>query len=168
MNEKKINILKLIAKTIVYAFACFGVLFILMLLGVLSLMSPKSRLADMPASAVLTIDFNQNYGELRQDDFLAEFTSSSVYSVFDLVRAVNVAATDEKVKAISANVNTTNLSLAQIEDISEALKYFQSTGKKIYLFSNTIGSFGGGTKEYYLASLFDEIWMQPNADIGKH
>jgi len=166
MNEKKIKVLKLVAKTIVYAFACFGVLFILMLLGVLSLMSPKSRLADIPASAVLNIDFNQSYGELRQDDFLAEFTSGSVYSVFDLVRAVNVAATDEKVKAISANVNTTNLSLAQIEDISEALKYFQSTGKKIYLFSNTLGSFGGGTKEYYLASLFNEIWMQPNADIG--
>lgn len=166
MNKKKIKVLKLIAKTIVYAFACFGILFILMLLGVLSLMGPKSRLANMPASAVLNIDFNQSYAELRQDDFLAEFTSGSVYSVFDLVRSINVAATDDKVKAISANLNITNLSLAQIEDISEALKYFQSTGKKIYLFSNTLGSFGGGTKEYYLASLFDEIWMQPNADIG--
>ena len=166
MNEKKTKALKLVGKTIMYAFACFGVLFILMLLGVLSLMSPKSKLVSMPDAAIVNIDFNQAYSELRQDDFLAEFTNQSVYSVFDLVRAINVAATDEQVKALSANLNVTTLSLAQIEDIAEALAYFKSKGKKTYLFSNTIGSFGGGTKEYYLASLFDEIWMQPNSDIG--
>ena len=29
-----------------------------------------------------------------------------------------------------------------------------------------MGSFGGGTSEYFLASAFDEIWMQPNTEIG--
>ena len=29
-----------------------------------------------------------------------------------------------------------------------------------------MGAFGGGTKEYYLASVFDEIWLQPISDIG--
>ncbi len=166
MNEKKIKALKLIGKTVVCAFACFGVLFILMLLGVLSLMSPKSKLVAVPQSAVLNIDFNQSYQELRQDDFLAEFTDQSVYSIFDLVRAINIAATDDKVQAISANLNITSLSLAQIEDIAEALEYFKSANKKVYLFSNTMGAFGAGTKEYYLASVFNEIWMQPHSDIG--
>ena len=34
------------------------------------------------------------------------------------------------------------------------------------MFSNGMGSFGQGTKEYYLATMFNEIWMQPHADIG--
>ena len=166
MHENKGKILKLVGKTIVYAFAGFGVIFILVLISVLSLMSPKSNLLSVPSKSILNIDFNLSYAELRQDDLFAEFTDQSVYSVFDLVRAINVAATDDRVKAITANLNTTSLGLAQIQDISEALRYFQSKGKKAYLFSNGMGSFGQGTKEYYLATMFNEIWMQPHADIG--
>lgn len=166
MQENKRKALKLIGKTIIYSFAVFGIVFILMLLGVLSLMSPKSKLAGIPKQVVLNVDFNLSYAEVRQDDFFAEFTNQSVYSVFDLVRAINVAATDERVKAVFASLNVTSLSLAQVQDIAEALKYFQSQGKKAYLFSSGLGSFGQGTKEYYLASLFDEIMMQPHSDIG--
>lgn len=166
MNKSKPKILKLIGKTIVYAFAGFGIIFILMLCVVLGLMSPKTKLSAVPTKAILSLDFNLSYAEMRQDDLFAEFTNQSVYSVFDLVRAINVAATDNKVKAIVANLNETNLGLAQIQDISEALRYFKSKGKKTYVFSSSIGSFGQGTKEYYLATLFDEIWLQPHADIG--
>jgi len=166
MALSKTKALKLVAKTLIYAFAGFGIIFVLMLLGVLGLMSPKSRLSSIPHHVVLNIDFNQSYAEVRQDDFFAEFTNQSVYSVFDLVRAINFAASDDRVKAIAANVNGTSLSLAQIQDVAEALKYFQSKGKKAYLFSNGMGAFGGGTKEYYLATLFNEIWMQPHSEIG--
>jgi len=166
MALNKAKALKLVGKTLIYTFAVFGIVFILMLLGVLGLMKPGSRLLGIPKQAVLEIDFNKSYAEVRQDDFFAEFTDQSVYSVFDLVRAINVAATDDRIKAISANLNETSLSLAQIQDVSEALKYFQSQGKKAYLFSNGLGSFGNGTKEYYLATLFDEIWMQPHSEIG--
>ncbi len=166
MKESKAKILKLMGKTIVYTFAGFGIIFILMLCVVLGLMSPKSKLSNVPAKTILSLDFNLSYAEMRQDDLFAEFTNQSVYSVFDLVRAINVAATDNRVKAIVANLNETNLGLAQIQDISEALRYFESKGKKTYVFSSGMGSFGQGTKEYYLATLFDEIWLQPHADIG--
>ncbi|MBR6327732.1 MAG: S49 family peptidase, partial [Alphaproteobacteria bacterium] len=166
MEHKQHKALRLIGKTIVYAFAGFGLIFILMLLGVLSLMSPKSKLAAMPKSAILELDLDTAYAEVRQDDFVAEFMDQSVYGVFDLVRAINFAATDDRVKALSATLNITSLDLAQIQDISEALTYFKSQGKKTYLFSSTMGSFGQGTKEYAFATLFDEIWLQPHGHIG--
>ena len=166
MEQNKRKLFKLIGKTIICTFAGVGIIFILMLIGVLSLMSPKSKLLNVPSQVVLNIDFNSAYAEVRQDDFFAEFTNQSVYSVFDLIRAINVAATDNRVKAIAANLNETNLGLAQIQDIAEALKYFESKGKKTYLFSAGMGSFGRGTKEYYLATLFNEIWLQPHTDIG--
>ena len=37
---------------------------------------------------------------------------------------------------------------------------------KAYLFSNGFGNLGGGLSEYYLASAFDEIILQPNTDVG--
>lgn len=165
IENRKIGI-KILLKTIVYAFAVFGVVFILILLGVLSIISPRSGVAVIPDSAVLNINFDDNYAEVRSDDFFAEFADKSVYSVFDLVRAINTAADDDRVKAISATVNMSPLGLAQMQDVARALAYFKSKGKEAHIFSNTMGSFGQGTKEYYLATYFDEIWLQAGGDIG--
>lgn len=164
-KRKKIGI-KLLLKTVIYAFAIFGVVFILVLLGVLSIISPRSVATKIPAAAVLEINFDDNYTEVRSDDFFAEFAGKSVYSVFDLVRAVNAAADDDRIKAVSASINMSSLGLAQMQDIARAIIYFKSKGKEAYIFSSTMGSFGQGTKEYYLASFFDEIWLQPGGDIG--
>ena len=166
MNEKRKSVMKLIGKTVVYTFAAVGFIFILILFGVMGLVNSKSGLSRVPDKAILNIDFNLAYTEVRQDDLFAEFTNQSVYSVFDLVRAINIAANDDRVKAIKASLNQTSLSLAQIQDISEALEYFKSKGKKTYMFSTGFGEFGQGTKEYYLAAFFDEIWLQPHSDIG--
>lgn len=158
--------LKMVGKTIVYAFAVFGLIFIIILLGVLGIMSPSSKLSAIPDKSILTIDFDQNYTEVRSDDFIAEFTDKSSYSFFDLVRAINAAADDDRIKAISATIGTTPLGLAQIEEIGQSIDHFQSKGKTAYIFSNGMGSFGQGSKEYLLSSYFKEIWLQPNSDVG--
>jgi protease-4 len=157
---------KAISKTIVYGFALFGVLFILILVGVLSLLNPSAKLLPVPDRAILQIDFDQTYAETRQDDFLAELTDQSVYSVLDLVRGIYHAADDPKILALEMNINDTSLELAQIQNIGAALEFFKAQGKKVYAFSSGMGSFGGGNTEYYLASFADEIRLQPNSDIG--
>ena len=163
--RKKVG-LKLILKTIVYAFAIFGAVFITILLALLTILGSSAKVADVPTNTVSQIDFNANYAEVRGDELFAEFSGSSVYSVYDLIKAINIAAEDTRVKAIAASINVTPLGLAQIQDISRSIELFKSSGKEAYLFSSGMGSFGRGTKEYYLASFFDEIWLQPSAEIG--
>lgn len=165
-DEKKKLGLNLIFKTIVYAFAVFGVLFILILLGILGIMSPVNVAVNIPEKTVLAVDFDVPYAEVRGDDFFAEFTDVPVYSFFDLIRAINAAADDERVKALAATVNVSSLGLAQIQDVVTAIEFFKSRGKEVYIHSNSMGAFGGGTKEYYLASAFDKIWLQSAASIG--
>ena len=101
--------LKTLIKTIVYSFAIFGLLFVLILVGVLKIMSPNMRIANIPNEAILSINFDNGYTEVRGDDFFAEFSGASVYSVFDLVRAINLAASDDRIKAIAATVNISSL-----------------------------------------------------------
>lgn len=158
--------LKTLMKTIVYSFAIFGLLFVLILVGVLKIMSPNMRIANIPNAAVLSINFDNGYTEVRGDDFFAEFSGASVYSVFDLIRAINLAASDDRIKAISATVNVSSLGLAQIQDISAAIQNFKKSGKKAYIYSNSFGGLGQGNREYYLATAFDQIWLQPEAEIG--
>lgn len=166
-NKKKILATKILLKSLIYSFAIFGILFILLLLVVISMLRQESGVVTiMPKKAILTIDFDENYTEMRNDDLWAEVTNEQSMTFFDLIKAINIAAADERVKVIVANVGNTNLGLAQIQDLRQAIKLFRSTGKKAYLHSNGFGSFGQGTKEYYLAAAFDEIWMQPNTEVG--
>lgn len=166
-NKKKVLATKILLKSLIYSFAIFGILFILLLLVVISMLrQDTSVMTVMPESATLSIDFDNEYAESRSDDLWAEMTNARPMTFFDLIKAINIAAADVRVKAIVANVSNTNLGLAQIQDLRQAIKLFRSTGKKAYLHSKGFGSFGQGTTEYYLAAAFDEIWMQPNTEVG--
>lgn len=167
IKKSKAAAARILLKSLTYSFALFGLLFILLLVVLANMLgSPSVMVHPVPSRAVLTLDLDRPYPESRSDDLLAEFSEEPSLSFYDLIKAVNVAALDNKVQALVADVGNTSLGLAQIQDLREAVKAFRSTGKKAYLYSSGMGSFGGGTDDYYLASAFDEIWMQPNTEIG--
>lgn len=166
-NKKKILAARILLKSLIYSFAIFGILFILLLIVVISMLKPQSaQIIPVPDQAVLSINFDDNYSETRSDDLLAEVTGVRSQTFLDLIKAINIAAGDDRIKAISATVSNTGLGLAQIQDLRDAVFQFRKSGKKAYLFSGSFGSFGQGTRAYYLATAFDEIWMQPNAEAG--
>ena len=47
-----------------------------------------------------------------------------------------------------------------------AVEDFRASGKFAVLFTEDLGGIGGGTMQYYLASGFDEIWLQPSGGVG--
>ena len=156
-NRKKTLATKILMKSVVYSFALFGLLFILLLLFVLNMLRQDDFVAaEVPDKAILVVDFNENYPETRSDDLFTEFSGIPSLSFYDLIKAINLAALDPKVKAFVGNVSVSGLGMAQIGDLREAVKVFRSTGKKAYLYSTGFGSFGQGMREYYLATAFDD------------
>lgn len=166
-KRKKKLAVRILIKSLVYAFAIFGILFILLLLIILGLLRQEpGRATTIPRQTVLKINFDETYREVRSDNLLTEISEVSPLSFYDLVKAINLAAVDDRVKVLVGRVGNSPLGLAQIQELRQAVAAFRSKGKKTYIFSAGFGSFGGGTSEYYLASAFDEIWMQPNTDLG--
>lgn len=166
-NKRKIFAARLLLKSLIYSFAIFGILFIMLLLVVLGLIRQDSGgVVLVPKSALLTINFDHDYPETRGDDIVAEVTGAQPQTFLDLITAINVAGADKRVKALAATVSTSSLGLAQIQDLRNTIQAFRATGKKTYLFSSGFGSFGRGTKEYYLASVFDEIAVAPHSEVG--
>ncbi len=167
-NKKRIFAACLLFKSLIYSFAIFGILFILLLFVVLDLLRQDGgRAQPVPKSAILAIDFDAPYSETRGDNIMTEIAGGVRSQTFlDLITAINVAAADSRVKAIAANVSISSLGLAQIQDLRDTIKNFRASGKKAYLFSSGFGSFGRGTKEYYLATAFDKIVMAPNSEAG--
>ena len=149
---------RILLKATVCALAVFGLLFILLLALLAGFVGSDGRVkAVVPPQAIMTINFDDHFGEMRGDDLLTELAEIKAQSFYDLVKAINLAADDDRIKAVVATIGSSPLGMAQIEDIRQSIAAFRKSGKKAYLFSSGMGSFGNGTGEYLLASAFDEI-----------
>lgn len=157
---------RILLKSVTYAFALFGLLFILLLLAVSGMLAGSGSIVSMPQSAVLAVNLDEPYAEVRHDSLLTDMGSGPAPAFADLLAGINLAARDDKVKALAAKIGDSGLGLAQIQELRGAIEYFRAQGKKAYLYSTGFGSFGGGTAEYYLAGAFDKVTMQPNSEVG--
>lgn len=166
-NKKKTLATRILMRSVIYSFAIFGFLFIILMFVLLGMLRQDAGVVKkVPHKAIVFIDFDESYPEIRNDDLFTELAETQSLSFYDLIKTINLAALDPKVKAIIGNVSLSNLGLAQIQDLRDSIATFKLSGKKAYLYSTGFGSFGKGTSEYYLATAFDEIWMQPNTEVG--
>ncbi|MBL4588710.1 MAG: S49 family peptidase [Alphaproteobacteria bacterium] len=76
------------------------------------------------------------------------------------VRTLDVVERDDRVKGIVVSLHGQPLSITHIQEFRRAIKDIQDAGKFAYIIAPSYGG-GGGIGEYYLASVFDRIWMHP-------
>ena len=84
----------------------------------------------------------------------------------DLVEGLRLAAGDPDVAGLVAHIGGPSPTIAQVQELRAAVRLFASAGKPTVAWSETFGEFGTGTVPYYLASAFDEVWIQPSGDVG--
>ena len=168
-NLRRVINLHILSKAVIIALAILGVVFILLAISIIGWLRADTSIAMQPPvsdNVILTVNFDKPLPEHHEDDILSPFPQEPQFSFYEMIKTLNIAATDDRIKALSAEINVSALGAAQIQELRRTIKYFRSKGKKAYIYSSGMGSFGGGTSEYYLASAFDEIWMQPNTEIG--
>lgn len=122
--------------------------------------------ADIDTNSALVVDFNIDFPEQSSSDILSDILGKPDVSFQKLIQSIEIAATDDRIKALIAKINITSLEMAQIQDVAKAVSNFRKSNKKTYVFSQGFGNFGYGNREYYLATFFDNIYMQPHTDIG--
>lgn len=81
------------------------------------------------------------------------------------MEALDQAANDSRVQGIYADMESAGYALAHIQEMRAAIKRFRKSGKFAYIYSTSYGE-AGGLGAYYLASAFDEIWMQPLGTVS--
>ena len=168
-NLRSVINLRILSKAVTIALAILGVIFILLAVSIIGWLKADTNLVinePLPDNAILTVNFDKPLPEYYENNILSPFPQEAHLSFYDMIKTLNIAATDKRIKALAAEINLSSLGAAQIQELRRTIKYFRSKGKKAYIYSSGMGSLGGGTSEYYLASAFDEIWMQPNTEIG--
>jgi protease-4 len=115
---------------------------------------------------LLELDLTRGVLETPPASPLAAFRSRHLPTLRELVSALRKGAKDENVTALVAHVGGPTLSLAQVQDLRDAVQVFRSSGKSAIAWTESFGEVGAGTVPYYLATAFDEIWVQPSGELG--
>jgi protease-4 len=115
---------------------------------------------------LLELDLTRGVLETPPTSPLAAFRSRHLPTLRELVSALRKGAKDEHVTGLVAHVGGPRLSLAQVQDLRDAVQVFRSSGKSAIAWTESFGEVGGGTVPYYLATAFDEIWVQPSGELG--
>lgn len=120
----------------------------------------------VPARTVLEIDFERPFIEHAPSDPVARALGGGGPTVDDLVAALERARTDDRVAGLVAHLGGAGSGFARTQELRDAIAGFRASGKFAVAFSESFGEFGPGNQGYYLATAFDEIWLQPSGDVG--
>lgn len=143
-----------------------GAVTLISLIGLITFGMMNRYPKPIEKNTYLTIDFNKPFSESDNSGIWTEFTDDAPLPFLKMLEAVEYAAADDNVRGLVAKINKTNLEPAQLQDIARAILRFEYSGKKTVVFSQGFGSLGQGSGDYYLASFFKQIYMQPHTYIG--
>ncbi|MGA3353823.1 MAG: signal peptide peptidase SppA [Acidimicrobiales bacterium] len=83
-----------------------------------------------------------------------------------LVGRLNVAGEDPDVVGLVAKLGSTLISLAQAQELADAVGRFREKGKVAIAWAETFGELGRGTSAYVIGASFGELWLQPSGSVG--
>jgi protease-4 len=139
-------------------------LFMGLLVGLLFL--GASNKPGVPGQVVLELELDERLVEHVPEDSLASAFGSERLTVRDVVDALERAGGDERVKGLVVKVSGTPGSTAVVQELRDAVKAFRAAGKKAVAYADTFGEGDNSTGGYYLASAFDEVYLQPSGELS--
>jgi protease IV len=151
-------------KFIVRILAILGAIYLLTIL--LTVMLISGRKGTVPSKTILEANFEQPMLEDIPETPTAKFSLQDRVTVRDVVDAIDRAADDDRVKGMVARVGAVQMGMAQTQELREAVQRFRARKKFAMAYAETFGEFGPGNGAYYLATSFDQIYLQPSGDIG--
>jgi len=120
----------------------------------------------VPGNTILEADFEKSLPENAPDTPTARFMSSDRQTIRDVVDALDRGASDDRVVGLVARVGAALMPMAQVQEVRDAVLRFRGHKKFAVAYSETFGEFGPGNGAYYLATAFDQIYLQPSGDVG--
>lgn len=157
---------KFSAKVWRFFYRFFFMIGVAMFISVVMLVITMSRMmnytpSSLPDEMVLTFIIKSDLVEVVGRPTLTQPLLRPATTLQDAVSALDLASKDARVKGLVARIEDMDLSAAQLQELRDALLRFRKAGKRAYVYADSYGGFGGGMGDYFLASAFDEIWLQP-------
>lgn len=135
------------------------VVFGLILINIIAFIPSKFVVKD---KSILEINLNNPILESPNDKEASISLLNNDKRVYlkDILQVINQAKTDEKIEGISLKLSNIYAGYSQIAEIRQALLNFKESKKFIYSYSNDCDQ-----RSYYLSSVADSLYVNPNASI---
>src|SRR5229473_1339468 len=120
----------------------------------------------VPSKTILEANFEQAFLEDAPDTPTARLMLTEKQTLRDVVDAIDRGASDDRVVGMIAKIGAAPMGMAQTQEIRDAVQRFRAHKKFAVAYAETFGEFGPGNGAYYLATAFDQIYLQPSGDVG--
>lgn len=130
-----------------------------------------SRFADrevtVPESVVLVADWRGGVPEKgRAPGPIAALGLDGEPALPDVLRALDRAAEDPRVKGLVVRTDGSGIGLARAWELRRAVRALGEAGKFTAIYADTLGELQGGMVGTYLATAFDHVQLQPLGSLG--
>jgi protease-4 len=145
------------------ALIVFSILAFFFMLMVFARLASSGDKVVTGSNAVVVVDLSQGLREQRVEDPLRTFLSddpSQEPGLFDAVRLIRKAATDDNVKGLYLKADGNGNGYASSEEIRRAIVEFRKSKKFVYAYAETLTQ-----NAYYLASAADKVYLHPKGFI---
>jgi protease-4 len=143
-----------------------GAFALVIVIGAVAALAVHKVRARVPAGTILEVSFDGPLLEYVPDDLVARAMLSRRATLRDVVEALERASDDERVSGLVATIGAGPIPLAQVQELRDAILAFRARKKTALAFAESFGEFAPAAAQYYLASAFDEIWLQPSGELG--
>jgi protease IV len=121
---------------------------------------------DRSRPLVLELDLTEPLLEVVPHDPVGRVFTRRRGALRDVLDGLRRGADDPAVGAVIAKIGGWHMSLARAQELRDAVIGFRRSGKRALAWAETFGEFGAGTVPYYLATGFDQIWLQPSGGVA--
>jgi protease-4 len=153
------SFLKRVLSTVMGIFVFLGICFGLLLIIGLVAGSSSDDVIVVKDQSVLDLKLNFPIKDYAAKTVFKEYpllNKVDKNGLFDIIHAIEYAATDSKIKGISIDSNFLIAGVSQTKAIRDALLQFKESGKFITAYADVYSQ-----KDYYLSSVADTIYLNP-------
>ncbi len=120
----------------------------------------------LPQRIVLSLDLNEGVDEMPSGGPFKLLSRDEGHVLRDIIAGLEKAQTDNRVSGLVVRMGDSGIDIATAQEVREAVSRFRQAGKFAVAYADSFSAMPGATTEYYLASVFDEIAMQPSGELA--
>ena len=161
--------LLLVVTLIAMAVAAAAVWWAVLALTAIALLAILARSAIrrwVPRKTVIEIDLDSGAVERIGADPVSRVMRRNAVVVRDVVDALRRAADDPRVVGVVARLGNGGIDVAHAQELRDAVHQFRDSGKSTVAFAEAFGESRRATTDYYLATAFEEIFLQPGGLVS--
>lgn len=159
---------KTVRKVLVGGMAVIGAIYLLVTIGVISLIvhfttqveDSTTAVLDHGGPMVLVLNLEERLDE-SPSPYRLPF-SAQTPDMQSILKSLEIASQDPRVVGLVANFSFATLGCAQAQELRDAIKTFQDHGKWTKAYAD---SFLGGLGAYYAATACQEVIVQPEGEL---